>query len=111
MCVDEVRTQNAPYTLAQAMGNPVNGPLAWRLVRDRWDELTARFPSNSHVRMVSGVRSLFDPETAADVLDFFATHQVPQGAKTLAQHLEVVRVHQALRGRLLGALPTSLTAP
>jgi puromycin-sensitive aminopeptidase len=111
MCVDEVRTQNAPYTLAQAMGNPANGPLAWRLVRDRWDELTARFPSNSHVRMVSGVRSLFEPKTAADVLDFFTTHQLPQGAKTLAHHLEVVRVHQALRDRLLDALPASLATP
>jgi hypothetical protein len=58
--------------------------------------------------MVSGVRSIFDPATAADVLDFFTTHDLPQGAKTLAQHLEVVRVHRALRGRLLDALPASL---
>src|SRR6185312_15656947 len=104
MCLTEVRTQNAPYTLAQAMGNPTNGPAAWRLVRDHWDELTTRFPSNSHVRMASGVRSIFDPATAADVLDFFSTHEVPQGAKTLAQHLEVVRVNQALRSRTLDLL-------
>jgi puromycin-sensitive aminopeptidase len=108
MCATEVRTQNAPYTLAQAMGNPVNGPAAWAMVRDRWQELTSRFPSNSHVRMVSGVRSIFDPATAADVLAFFGSHDVPQGAKTLAQHLEVVRVNQALRARALDALVESL---
>jgi hypothetical protein len=41
---------------------------------------------------------------AADVLAFFADHEVPQGAKTLSQHLEMVRVNQALRSRVAPAL-------
>lgn len=105
----EVRTQDAPYTLAQAMGNRHHGALAWNLVRDRWDEFNERFPSNSIVRMVGGVRSIFDPATAADIAEFFSHTEVPQGVQTLAQHLEFVRVHQALRTSALATLAASLS--
>src|SRR5664279_2799584 len=104
MCLDEVRSQNAPYTLGQAMANPQNGGTAWAFVRDNWDTITTQFPSNSIVRLVSGVRTLFDPDVAADVLAFFAEHEVPQGAKSLSQHVEMVRVNQALRARVAPAL-------
>jgi puromycin-sensitive aminopeptidase len=96
---DDVRTQNAPYTLRRAIINRTNGPRAWRFVRDHWDEVNARFPSNSIVRMVEGVRSLSQPEVAEDVFAFFADHDVPAGAKTLTQHLERLRVNVALRAR------------
>ena len=108
LCLTEVRTQNAPYTLAQAMGNPVNGPRAWEFVSTRWDAVSGRFPSNSIVRLAGGVRHLFDPAAASDVLSFFAAHPIPQGERTLAQHLEIVRVHQALREREFDHLGTSL---
>ncbi len=104
MCMDEVRTQNAPYTLGQAMSNPRHGAEAWTFVRDRWDTITEVFPTNSITRLLSGLRSLFDPEIAADVLAFFDDHDVPSGAKTLAQHLEMVRVNQALRSRIGASL-------
>jgi hypothetical protein len=49
------------------------------------------------------VRSNFltirDPEVAAEIEDFFATHPVPQGALTLQQHLEKMRVNVALHAR------------
>jgi puromycin-sensitive aminopeptidase len=100
MCLDEVRSQNAPYTLGQAMANPENGGTAWAFVRDNWDTITTQFPSNSIVRLASGIRTLFDPDVAADVLAFFAEHEVPQALKTMSQHLEMVRVNQALRARV-----------
>lgn len=104
----EVRTQDAPYTLARAMGNRHHGAAAWRLVRDRWETFNERFPSNSIVRMVGGVRSIFDPDTALDIAAFFDRHPLPQGAQTLAQHLEFVRVHQSLRQRELARLAESV---
>ena len=108
LCLSEVRTQNAPYTLAQAMGNPANGDRAWELVSNEWDVVSSRFPSNSIVRLAGGIRTLFDPAVAADVLSFFAAHPIPQGERTLAQHLEIVRVHQALRSREYDRLADSL---
>ncbi|HVN50866.1 MAG TPA: M1 family aminopeptidase, partial [Acidimicrobiales bacterium] len=96
---DDIRSQNAPYVLARAMTNRDHGPLAWAFVRDHWDEVNGRFPSNSIVRMLSGVRSLTRPEVADDVFGFFETHELPQGDKQLAQHLERLEVNVALVAR------------
>ena len=96
---DEIRTQNAPYVLAQALGVREHGPLVWRFIREHWDEINDRFPSNSIVRMLSGIRTLSRPDVADDVRDFFADHDVPQGHQQLAQHLERLAVNVALRAR------------
>jgi len=110
MCVsDEVRTQNAPYLLARAMGNRDQGARAWAFVRDNWDTLNERFPSNSIVRMLSGIRTLSEPEVAQDVYAFFEEHEVPQGDKQLAQHLERLEVNVALRVRDREVLSHHLT--
>ncbi|MGZ4708350.1 MAG: ERAP1-like C-terminal domain-containing protein, partial [Acidimicrobiales bacterium] len=110
MCVtDEIRTQNAPYLLARAMGNRDQGARAWAFVRDNWDDLNERFPSNSIVRMLSGIRTLSEPEVAQDVYAFFEQHEVPQGDKQLAQHLERLEVNVALRVRDGEALSHHLT--
>ncbi len=108
LCRTEVRTQDAPYQLALAMGHADHGATAWAFVAEHWDELVDRFPSNSIVRMAGGVTSFFDPETCDDVLAFFETHQIPQGATILAQHLELVRVHRALERRVAGHLVDAL---
>jgi puromycin-sensitive aminopeptidase len=106
---DEIRSQNAPYVLARAMANRDQGPLAWAFVRDEWDAINERFPSNSIVRMLAGIRSLARPEVADDVFAFFETHEVPQGDKQLAQHLEKLDVNLALWGRAREGLTHHLT--
>ncbi len=106
---DEIRSQNAPYVLGRAMSNRDNGSRVWAFVSDRWDELDARFPSNSIVRMLSGIRWLWAPETADDVFAFFETHEVPQGDKQLAQHLERLEVNVALRARAAEPLTLHFT--
>ncbi len=72
--------------------------MAWEFVRDHWDTLNERFPSNSIVRMLSGIRTLSDarrwPRTSSPSS---RTHEVPQGDKQLAQHLERLEVNVALR--------------
>jgi puromycin-sensitive aminopeptidase len=100
----DVRTQNAPYLLGVCIANRDNGAAAWRLVSERWDELVERFPSNSIVRMLNGIRSISDPDLAREVEAFLEEHPVPQGAKILAQHLERMRVTVALRERVLAGV-------
>ena len=95
----EVRTQNAPYLLGAAMTHLDHGPMAWAFVRDRWDELTDRFPQNSISRMVGGIRGLHTRALAAEVEAFFSEHEVPQGALTVAQHIEKMWVNVRLRER------------
>jgi hypothetical protein len=49
--------------------------------------------------MLEGVRSLSRPDVAPSVFVFFEDHEVPQGDKILAQHLERLEVNVALRAR------------
>jgi puromycin-sensitive aminopeptidase len=99
MVLDEVRSQNGALLVRRALVNRDNGALAWRFITENWDALNQRFPSNSIVRMLDGVRSLSESEVADDVFAFFETHEVPQGDKSLAQHLERLEVNVALRAR------------
>ena len=99
----EVRTQNAPFLIAACIANRDNGALAWKLVHERWDEMNERFPSNSIVRMMSGMRSVSDPALAADIEAFTAEHPLPQAKQTLQQHLERMRVSVGLRERTSGS--------
>jgi puromycin-sensitive aminopeptidase len=94
-----VRTQNAPFLIGACMANRDNGEQAWKLVHERWDEMNERFPSNSIVRMLSGIRLVSDPALAADIEAFTSEHPVPQAKQTLLQHLERMRVSVYLRQR------------
>ncbi len=104
-----VRTQDAPYLLAVCMRNKYQGDLAWDFVKENWDKINEVFPSNSIVRMLSGVTSLSQPEQAADVLAFFENHDVPQGQLTLQQTLEKLGVNVAFRERESASFCESLT--
>ena len=68
------------------------------------------FGSNSIARLLEGVRSLSAPAVAPEVFVFFEDHEVPQGDKILAQHLERLEVNVALRAREAEALATELRA-
>jgi puromycin-sensitive aminopeptidase len=96
----EVRTQNAPYLLGVCIANRDNGARAWERVEAAWDDVNERFPSNSIVRMLNGIRSITDPALAARVEAFLADHPVPQAKQTLEQHLERMRVTVALAERV-----------
>ena len=94
-----VRTQDAPYLVAQCLRNRRCGQQAWHFVRDNWEAMLEAYPNNAIVRMLDGVKALSAPDTAAEVAGFFESHEVPQGDLTLRQHLERLRVNVALRER------------
>jgi len=105
---DDVRSQNAPLLLRRALSNRDAGEIAWFFVSSEWDALTTRLPSNSIARFLEGIRGLSKPSIAAQVLAYFETHEVPQGDKILAQHLERLEVNVALRQRESQRLTHSL---
>jgi puromycin-sensitive aminopeptidase len=96
---DEVKSQDAPFLLNRCIANKYHGPTAWNIVRTRWQEAEARFPSNTIIRMASTVSTLNTPELLVDVRSFFAEHPLPQSAKTLEQVLERHGVNVSLRSR------------
>jgi puromycin-sensitive aminopeptidase len=104
----DVRTQDAPYLLAQCMRNRDHGPQAWQFVKDRWETILNAYPNNAIVRMLDGIKSLSHADVAADIEAFFEHHKVPQGELTLQQHLEKLRVNVALRQRETDRLAEAL---
>jgi puromycin-sensitive aminopeptidase len=100
----DVRTQNAPFLIGSLMTNLDGGDLAWHFVKSLWDEMVARFPDNTHVRMLAGITALSTPELAAEIEQFFTVPRVKQGQKTLDQHLERLRINLAFRQREAGKL-------
>ncbi len=105
----EVRTQNAPFLIGACIANRDNSARAWKLVHERWDEMNERFPSNSIVRMLHGIRAVSDHALAIDVEAFVAEHPVPQAKQTLLQHLERMRVSVAFRDREAERLAADLS--
>ena len=96
----KVRTQNAPYLLRRALGNADLGPQAWEFITTHWDELLERFPSNSHVRMIEGIRGFTDRDLAGSVEAFLAENPLGQGHKQVSQHIERMWVTVAAAERL-----------
>ena len=104
-----IRTQNAPFVLAQALMNSTHGPHVWDRIVNNWSVINEMFPSNTIVRMLTGVRWLTDAQTSAAVADFFADRPLPQGQKQLDQHLERLAVNAAFRTRMEAELPDALS--
>ena len=105
-----MRSQDAPYLLAQAIANRDNGAAAWEFVAAHWADIEVRFPANSLSRLVGGIRSTRDREQAERVAAFLADHPIPQGDKQVRQHLERMWVTVALAERESGRLAEALTA-
>jgi puromycin-sensitive aminopeptidase len=95
----DIRSQNGPFVVLLALGNRTAGRAAWEFVARSWDALNERFPDNAIPRMLGGITALSEPDVAADIESFLADHPVPQGARTVEQHLERLRVNTALRQR------------
>jgi puromycin-sensitive aminopeptidase len=104
LAATEVRTQNAPYLIRRALTHPTFDRRAWQFVEERWDELTARFPSNSLPRMLEGVRSIADRATAESVESFLSTRSLRTGGRQVGQHLERMWVSVAAGERVRAAL-------
>jgi puromycin-sensitive aminopeptidase len=96
---DRVRSQNAPFLLNVCLSNRHHGQQTWEFVSQRWDELTARFPKNTHVRMIEGVQRLVQPHQQAAVASFFQQHPIAHDELRLQQILERQAVNVALGQR------------
>jgi len=96
----DVRSQDAPFLIREALHHPYHRDLVWRTITDNWGDLTTRLPSNSIARMLEGVRALVDPDVEPGVDAFLDEHPVPQGGLMVAQHRERRLVNVNLARRL-----------
>jgi puromycin-sensitive aminopeptidase len=100
----EVRPQDAPFLLSRAETNRDLGAIAWRHVRDHWDELLPRFAASNVIHLAQGARMITDPELVDEIQSFFAEHDIPQNHLSLVQAMERQRVMAAMRERASGEL-------
>jgi len=99
LTMSEVRTQNAPYLIAQLLGSRRAGPAAWEFVAAQWDEMCERFPGNAIPRMIEGLAAQADATLATTARAFFAEHEVPLGELQVRQTLERLDVNVAFATR------------
>jgi puromycin-sensitive aminopeptidase len=95
----EVRSQDAPYLMRSLLLNTEGRERAWAFMKDHWQEMIRQYPDNSIVRMCEGIVALVTPTLEAEVKDFFTSHPVKQGGKTMEQHLEKLRIAVACQQR------------
>jgi ERAP1-like C-terminal domain len=101
---EKVRPQDAPFLLARAEMNRDTGKIAWRYVRDHWEELLPRFAASNVIHLAGGARNITDPELVSEIQAFFTEHDIPQNHLTLVQAMERQRVMASLRERIGGDL-------
>jgi puromycin-sensitive aminopeptidase len=102
----EVRTQNAPYLMMELLMNTQCRHEAWRFMQQNWEKMAAQYPENAIPRMCGGITALVDQES--DVDEFFKTHKVKQGGKTIDQHLERLHIAVAFKKREVASAPADL---
>jgi hypothetical protein len=107
---EEVRTQDAPFLVAGVMSNRAGGPLAWRWVEDRWEQLQERLPPSLVARIFEGITALVDPVVAEAVHAFAASHELPLAGPRVDQLLERMDINVALAGRLAGTIHLAMGA-
>jgi puromycin-sensitive aminopeptidase len=105
MARTEVRTQNAPFLIAQLLTNRKTGPETWALVETHFAELLERFPTNSHPRMLGSLATLCgDEAAAARATAFLLANPLKSGQQTVLQALERLQNNVAFGQRVRGTL-------
>lgn len=94
---DEVSVQDSPFLFASLLGNKYAQDFAWEYLRQNWEQIKQVFPTNMVPRVASSCGSLDTPERAAEVREFFASHEVKAGAMAVAQMLEQLDIAVRLR--------------
>ena len=96
LALGEVRTQDAPYLIIGLLTNRVVGPAVFEQLIEHWDEALARFPVNSHSRMLQGVRTICaDASVAHRIAEFLSTHPIRSGQRSVDQAIERLWINVA----------------
>jgi puromycin-sensitive aminopeptidase len=109
LALGEIRTQDAPYLIIGLLTNRIAGPAVFERLTEHWDEALARFPVNSHSRMLQGVRAMCsDTAAARRVTEFLSTHPIRSGQRSVDQALERLWINVSFVERERDGLATTL---
>jgi puromycin-sensitive aminopeptidase len=108
MAGPEVRSQDAPFVIAEVMARRGAASEVWAWVEQNWDRMVARFPSSLLIRVFEATAAIVDPDLADRVHRFCAGRELPIAAVRMAQILERMDIQVALAGRLRGSIAAGL---
>jgi puromycin-sensitive aminopeptidase len=108
---DAIRAQNGPFVVQRALRNREHGAAVWAFVRDNWERALTRFSPSLIPRLIEGTTWLVDDAVANDVTTFVASHPLPSGGRTIAQHMERLEVHRAAVQRERSRFSAALLEP
>jgi hypothetical protein len=108
----EVRSQDAPYLLMVILGRRQGCLLAWEAIEAHWDEMQARWPSNSIHRMLEALPALAAAGEAGveRAVAWLDAHPLARGELKLRQSRERLQINLAFKQRMEPLLAAALAA-
>jgi hypothetical protein len=86
-------------------------PVAWPIIRDRWDERVAPAEPLLKQRFVNAVSQLAQPGLAEEAIRFLESRRTPDVNEVVTQSVERLRVNTAAAQRLGDELGDALSVP
>lgn len=97
--LSEIRTQNGPFVIGQALSSRRHGRSAWEFVARHWAEMESRFPTMGMSRCLQGLESQGDAALAREVREFVSRHPLATGERTVALAIERMEAQAAFAER------------
>jgi puromycin-sensitive aminopeptidase len=110
LAVTAVRSQDGPFLLAGLLSSRDHARVAIDFVDAHWEEIVARFPSNTLARMLQGLRSHYDGDLATRASRLVEAHPIPGAALQSRQLLDRLEVQRRMAERWRGRLATQIRA-
>ncbi len=107
----EIRSQNGPFVIGQALSSRRHGRSAWAFAERQWSEMEGRFPSMGLGRALQGLEAQGDAELARAVRAFVSQHPIPSAERTVALALERMEAQAAFADREANRLEGLLARP
>ncbi|MEA3510452.1 MAG: M1 family metallopeptidase [Actinomycetota bacterium] len=105
----DIRRQDSFWVIAIMLGHRENGPRVWELIKENWDDLFDQIPPATGRRILDLLPNRSEPEVAADIEAWLATHPIKGGEKYADQQIELLKVRVGLREREAIRLGEALT--
>ncbi|MFI5176848.1 MAG: ERAP1-like C-terminal domain-containing protein, partial [Terriglobia bacterium] len=106
----EVRSQDSLNLIGAVMSKPAGQRPSWDFVRTHWAEVEKAGGLFASAQVEGNTGSFCDARSRDEVVDFFSTHKVAAGERTLKQSLEQINNCIDLKSLQSGQLASWLRA-
>jgi len=87
----QIRNQDSSWVAAILLARRSVQKTAWKDIRQRFDEIIAKYPPVTLGRLLDGLQGVYEADLARDIESFFSEHPLPQVQKTMEQNQEKMR--------------------